>query len=194
MKPEKQFEREFFRLLDPYPVIDTPRLRLRRLFREDVEDLLEATSDSRVVRFEPWGPYSEAETAQMVENILEQLQNGVCTEWAVERREDAKVLGVIHLNKIDFFNRSAEIGYWLSRKAWGCGYATEAVNALVRYSLASLRMDEIVAICHPENLASVRVLRKVGFSLQKILPQHIVLRGKAWDCPQYHITRWDLLE
>ena len=111
-KPEKQFERDFYRLMDPYPVIETPRLRLRRVFRADVDDLLEATSDPRVSKYEPWGPYDREETVQMLENIIAQLESGLCTEWAVERKEDAKVLGLVHLNKVDFFHRSAEIGYW----------------------------------------------------------------------------------
>ena len=94
MKPEKQFERDFLKLMDPYPVIETPRLRLRRVFRADAEDLLEATSDPRVTKYEPWGPYDREETVQMLENIEAQLENGLSHEWAVERKEDAKVLGV----------------------------------------------------------------------------------------------------
>ena len=194
MKPSKQFERDFLRLMDPYPVIETGRLRLRRVFREDVEDLYETTSDPRVTKYEPWGPYDREETAQMIENVLAQLESGLCTEWAVERKDDAKVLGLIHLNKIDFFNRSAEVGYWLTRKCWGQGYATECLKALGEYALNTLRMDEIVAICHPENLASLRVLEKAGYRYQKTLPAYVSLRGKTADCLQYHITRWDFLK
>ncbi|MBQ1966121.1 MAG: GNAT family N-acetyltransferase [Clostridia bacterium] len=193
MKPEKQFERDFLRRMDPYPVIDTPRLRLRKVFRADADDLFEATSDPRVTKFEPWGPYDRAETAQMVENIQEQLQSGLCTEWAVERKDDAKVLGLIHLNQVDFFNRSAEVGYWLSRKCWGQGYATECLTALTEYALSTLCMDEIVAVCHPDNQASLRVLEKAGYRYRKTLPAYISLKGTTADCLQYHITRWDLL-
>ncbi len=193
LKPEKQFERDFYRLMNPYPVIETERLRLRKVFRADLEDLLEATSDPKVTKYEPWGPYHRDETEKMIENILAQMESGICTEWSVERKEDAKVLGLIHLNKIDFFNRSAEVGYWYSRKSWGYGYATEALNALIHYGVQTLRMDEIVAICHPENKASLRVLEKAGMTYRKTLPQYISLGGKTADCLQYHITRWDLL-
>ncbi len=193
MKPEKQFEKEFLRRMTPYPVIETPRLRLRKVFRADAADLLEATSDRRVTKFEPWGPYDLEETQKMVENIQNQLAQGLCTEWAMERKEDAKVLGLIHLNQVDFFNRSAEMGYWLQWKAWGRGYATESVEALSRFALEDLQMDEIVAICHPENKASARVLEKAGFHFHKNLPAYISLGGKTADCLQYHLTRWDML-
>ena len=193
MKPEKQFERDFLRRMEPYPVIETPRLRLRKVFRADADDLFEATSDPRVTKFEPGGPYDRAETAQMVENIQAQLQSGLCTEWAMERKDDAKVLGLIHLNQVDFFNRSAEVGYWLSRKCWGQGYATESLAALTEYALSTLCMDEIVAICHPNNQASLRVLEKTGYRYRKTLPAYISLKGITVDCLQYHITRWDLL-
>ena len=193
-KPEKLFEKDFYRLLDPYPVIETDRLRLRRVFRADADDLSEATKDPKVTRFEPWGPYTREETAQMLENILTQLEHGLCTEWAVERKEDAKVLGLVHLNQVDFFHRSAEIGYWFSRKIWGKGYATEATRALTEYAIQTLRLDEVIAICHPQNLASLRVLEKIGMKRQKTLPQYIALRGETSDCIQYHITRWDFME
>ncbi|MBQ4323541.1 MAG: GNAT family N-acetyltransferase, partial [Clostridia bacterium] len=144
-------------------------------------------------KYEPWGPYDREETVQMLENIIAQLESGLCTEWAVERKEDAKVLGLVHLNKVDFFHRSAEIGYWLSRKCWGRGYATEGVRALTEYAIKTLRMDEIIAVCHPENAASLRVLEKIGMKYQKDLPRYISLRGKTADCLQYHITRWDFM-
>ncbi len=193
MKPEKQFEKNFIRRMTPYPVIETQRLRLRKVFRVDVTDLLEATSDKRVTKFEPWGPYDLEETRVMVENIQTQLNQGLCTEWAIERKEDAKVLGLIHLNQVDFFNRSAEIGYWLQWKAWGKGYATEMVAALSRFALQDLQMDEVVAICHPENKGSLRVLEKAGFHYHTILPGYISLEGKNADCLQFHLTRWDML-
>lgn len=192
-KPEKQFEKEFYRRLEPYPVLETPRLRLRQVFRADKTDLYEATNDPRVVKYEPWGPYGMQETEAMVENILDQMKCGLCTEWAIERKDDAKVLGLIHLNNVDFFNRSAEVGYWLVRHCWGKGYATEAVQALIRFAVSDLKLDEVVAVCHPENKASLRVLEKAGMKYRLTLPQYVSLRGKTADCLQYHVTRWDLL-
>lgn len=193
MKPEKQFEREFARCMTPYPVIETSRLRIRKVFRADSDDLTEATGDPRVTKYEPWGPYSREETVQMIENIQSQLEAGLCTEWAVERKSDAKVLGLIHLNKVDFFHRSAEVGYWLARSCWGQGYATEGLTALTEYALKELKLDEIVAVCHPQNTASLRVLEKAGYRYQKTLPAYISLRGNTADCLQYHKTRWDML-
>lgn len=192
MKPEKWFERDFRAKLDPYPVLDTLRLRLRKVFRADAADLWEAAGDSWVTRYEPWGPYSWEETVQLTENIQKQLRDGLCTEWAVERKEDAKVLGLIHLNNIDFFQRSAEIGYWLQRKSWGQGYAGEAVPALIRFALEDLGLNEIYGICHPGNGASLRVLEKAGMKYQETIPAYISLKGITADCPRYHITRWDL--
>lgn len=192
-KPEKQFEKEFWRILDPYPVLDTPRLRLRHVFRADAAELTQATSDPTVTKYEPWGPYDETETAELIENILSQMKNGLCAEWAIERKDDAAVLGLIHLNKIDFFHRSAELGYWIRRKAWNRGYTTEAVKVLIDYAVNTLRLDEVTAVCHPQNSASLRVLEKAGMKYLRTLEDHIAIRGRSVDCLQYHVTRWDLL-
>lgn len=60
-----------------------------------------------------------------------------------------------------------EIGYWISRRYWGRGYATEAGKALRDYGFDVLGKNRFIALIHPENLASKRVANKLGMSLEK---------------------------
>jgi ribosomal-protein-alanine N-acetyltransferase len=60
-----------------------------------------------------------------------------------------------------------EIGYRLLPKYWGRGLATEGARAMVDYSLRNLRVDKVVGVASPENLASRRVLEKAGLEFRK---------------------------
>ena len=57
-----------------------------------------------------------------------------------------------------------EVGYHLARAFWGRGYATEAARACLRYGFEQLKLERIVAVVRPENVASRRVLEKSGLS------------------------------
>ena len=57
------------------------------------------------------------------------------------------------------------MGYLLSRRVWGRGYATEAARAAVRYGFEVAGLQAIIGLVHPENAASIRVLEKCGMKL-----------------------------
>ena len=57
-----------------------------------------------------------------------------------------------------------ELGYDIARKHWGKGYATEAGAACLRYGFKEAELDRIISLTHPENIASQRVLEKLGFA------------------------------
>jgi len=60
-----------------------------------------------------------------------------------------------------------QLAYRLVHDAWGHGYATEAAGAMLNYGFTRLELPEIVAVVWPDNVASVRVLEKLGFCFEK---------------------------
>jgi RimJ/RimL family protein N-acetyltransferase len=83
-----------------------------------------------------------------------------------------------------------EIGYFLKRSVWGCGYATEACRRLLQFAFQETRLKEVVATFHPENLASRNVLEKAGFT------DRGTMRCYGKDGPNFRITRdeWSKLQ
>lgn len=61
-----------------------------------------------------------------------------------------------------------EVGYRLMKSAWGRGLATEGARAMLRYGFGERGLDRIVAVTHPDNAASQRVLRKLGLEYRGI--------------------------
>jgi RimJ/RimL family protein N-acetyltransferase len=80
---------------------------------------------------------------------------------AVVDRSSGRVVGEAGLQLLEG-GPDVELGYTLSRAAWGRGYATEAASAVLRWAFVGLGLERVVAVADPANAASLRVLDKIG--------------------------------
>lgn len=86
--------------------------------------------------------------------------------WAVVDKIKNKIIGRCGLCFLDN-TPEVELGYLLDRAYWDQGLATEASKASLRFGFAELKLEKIVAIAHPENIASRWVMEKVGMKYEK---------------------------
>lgn len=151
--------------------VETRRLVLRRPRIEDAEAILTRyASDAEVTRFMAW-PRHESIDATLVFLKLSE------TEWnrwpagpyLVEAREDGALLGGTGFAFETPYR--AETGHVFAKDAWGKGYATEALAASVDIA-RTIGLIRLSASCHPDNLASWRVLEKCGFTREGVLRRH----------------------
>ncbi len=84
--------------------------------------------------------------------------------FAIERNSDRRLVGCIGLQPAES-GTGMEFGYWLGKRYWGEGYATEAVGRLVRFAFIDLDLPEIWGAAVPTNDASHRVMEKNGFAI-----------------------------
>ncbi len=101
---------------------------------------------------------SEARLRRLIEH---QDRHGFSL-WAVTDRESGSVLGDAGLILYAHEGPDVELGFRLGKPHWGQGYATEAADAWVAHGFGQLGLERIVAVTHPENVASQRVLEKAG--------------------------------
>lgn len=106
--------------------------------------------------------------------------------YLIESRGDGRLLGGTGLS----FEAPdvAATGYVLAREAWGRGYATEALAAIIAIA-DRLSLGIVYALCHPDNRASIRVLENCGFELRSRLARHTVFPdlgvSELQDCVRY---------
>ena len=81
----------------------------------------------------------------------------------------------------DILRKSAEIGYWLGRKHWGKGIATEVVTALTQYGFEQFDLYRIFAVSFAENAASAKVLQKAGYQYEGTLRKAAIKDGRILD-------------
>ncbi len=148
------------------PSLETPRLLLRPLCPSDASWLAELNRDTEVMRFIPGGPRPPDEAAREAQDqIFLDQHSPHLGYWAIEERANAGVHGWAALKKLNIDD--IEVGYRLLRPAWSRGIATEAAARLLDYGFLTLELDRIVAVTFPENIASRRVIEKLGLRLEK---------------------------
>jgi RimJ/RimL family protein N-acetyltransferase len=165
------------------PALLTPRLELRAFRLDDLDALAAIYADPAVMRYirgdMAEGPRTREQTAASMEAYASEWEQRVYGVWAVIDRSSRQLLGVC-----GFVDR-AEIGYIFGRASWGRGIATEAARACLWYGFERLGYEEIGAGAKRENVASLRVVEKLGM---RCAPNdHFDLNGGAY----YHLMRSD---
>jgi ribosomal-protein-alanine N-acetyltransferase len=107
----------------------------------------------------------------------------------IEKKDGTKIGLVQHFYVLHGMSRQMEIGYSLAVSERGKGYCTEAVNLMVDYLFLSTESVRIQATTDPRNLASQKVLEKVGFKKEGTLRKHFFTRGEWRDSFIYSILR-----
>jgi RimJ/RimL family protein N-acetyltransferase len=140
-------------------ILETTRLRLRPLAASDLDALCAIAADPQVMAHVGDGvPLSRAATALWINNAAASLMMSEVGSRAVVLRDSDALIGWVGLIPTPHPNR-LELIYGFARAYWGRGYATEAARAL----LAACTPDAVDATIDPANLASWRILEKLGF-------------------------------
>ncbi len=143
--------------------ITTKRLVLRPFTMEDVQSVYENYgSDPLVNQYISFAPCANLESAkEFIAMHTQQYEiNPAFYGWAVTL--DGMVIGSIGLFDVDEDSDQCELGYSIGSKWWGQGYATEAGCAIVTYAFEQIGAHRVYASHHIDNLASGRVLEKIG--------------------------------
>ncbi len=159
------------------PTIRTERLLLRPFREEDWQGVLAYMSDPAVTTFLEEGLLDEAGSRSFVAHNLGDSAQAL----AVTHRKSGELIG--HLVFHPWFGpRTQEIGWVLGRPHQGKGYATEAARALLVYGFETLDLHRVIATCQPENVASWRVMEKLGMRREAHFHQgHYRGNGVWWD-------------
>lgn len=169
-------------------VLATERLTLRWLEESDAAAQFAIFSDPAVTRY--WSRPPWTDMAQADEHIAQTLA-GYADGSALR-------LGVVHagelIGNVSLFafseqNRRCEIGYALNSKYWGQGYTGEALRAVLDYGFRELDLNRIEADVDPRNLASARVLERLGFRKEGLLPERWIVHGEPADTALYGLLR-----
>jgi RimJ/RimL family protein N-acetyltransferase/catechol 2,3-dioxygenase-like lactoylglutathione lyase family enzyme len=180
------------RVHDPVPTLTTDRLTLRAFRPDDVGDVEDYASDEEVARFVPtvpW-PYTRADAEAFVRGPGSSDPT-VRPMFAIEY--EGRVIGGCSLG-IDAHASTAELGYALGRRWRGRGLATEAARALVAHGFGHHDLAVIWARADVRNVASHRVLEKIGMTYEGTLRGRVVSVDGRRDDRTYSILRDDWAE
>jgi len=163
------------------PTITTSRLVLRALSAKDLDPLYQVFGGKDVMRYFPSTDVPTRDQVQkMISHQLKHWDEHGFGWWALEPREKNELIGWSGLQFLPETDE-IEVAYLLAPAYWGQGLATEAAKASLRYGFEELGLENVVAIVHPENAASRRVIEKLGMSFVDQTPYF------GMDCCRYAI-------
>ena len=157
----------------PPDTLATPRLLLRLPILEDAEIIFNKYArDKQVLKFLIWRPHENVNTtSEFIHRCIQCWKDETAFPWIVIRKCDNEMVGMLEL-RIE--KNRAEVGYVIARPYWGNGYATEITKSVIKWAFSQRNIYRVWATCDIENLASARVLEKVGMQREGILRRYIV--------------------
>jgi ribosomal-protein-alanine N-acetyltransferase len=141
----------------------TPRLRLRALALDDAPAVFAYASNAEVARFTLWRPHS---SELFTKGFIQALTQAQFLNWAIIKPPTDQAIGMIFLHSLSKQHQRAEIAFNLAKAHWSQGLATEAASAVLDFAFKKLRVNRVEATCMPENLASRKVLEKIGMTCE----------------------------
>ena len=178
------------------PVLETERLILRRWREEDREPFFAINSDAEVAYWLGGTTSSLKQSNATIERAEASFEANGFGRWALTRKEDDTLIGCVGMMAVwpGYPFTGVEIGWRLSRSAWGCGYASEAARAALADGFERMRFPEILAYTTVSNKRSIAVMERIGMKREAardfdhpMLPrEHPMLRHVLYIAKRSH--------
>lgn len=161
---------------------------------EDANDVYEACNDFEVVKTTlglPW-PYTKEIAKEWIKKHPQRENDGTSYEFAICLKQTPnKVIGCVSLMDINQKAKRAEMGYWLNKKYWKQGIATEAAKFMLEFAFEQLGLHSVVARCFDINPASDRVMQKCGMTYVGTVRDHEFRFDKFYNVGYYEMLESD---
>jgi RimJ/RimL family protein N-acetyltransferase len=164
-----------------YPLALAGQLVLLRDFtQEDIDDALAITGDDRVTRWLSFDSRDRTGTQSMIARAIDAAHAAPRTEHYLAVTLPSESHHVIGFARLALGGvKAAKLGYAVHADHQGHGYATDAARALTAYGFDQLGLHRITAAVGPDNAASIAVLKRLGFTHEGRLRDHVFTNG-AW--------------
>lgn len=177
---------------DPFPVLETERLTLRKPEMKDVPELFVYRSDREYMRFIPHRFVTTIEQVEGHINLMHSLldkNEGI--NWAITKKGDDTILGLVGYVRFNNAHHRAEIGYMLHTPYHGTGIMKEAAERVIKYGFEDLKLHSIEAVVNHDNIPSKRLLEKMGFTKDAFFKDYLHHDGKYMSANVYSLVKED---
>ena len=172
--------------------IKTERLILRKVEIKDAEDLCELLNDEKVQEFLAGIPenYTKEMAIDYISNKMSKnYMNQDFYDWGIEDKTTHKLIGRICVYKFDDYRRMADLVWYIIPNVRGKGLMTEAGKSVVEF-LQNIGFERIEAFANVENIASIKVMEKIGMQYEGTLRKYDCRRDDSlYDAKMYSIIK-----
>jgi ribosomal-protein-alanine N-acetyltransferase len=173
-----------------FPILTTPRLRLRQLTHEDADGMMAIFGDPEMMRYlkQPLRDTHE-KAIELIDLLMDWYQKQESINWGITLPDDDHLIGMCGMADWERDDRRVDIGYQIIRAHWGKGYATEAARAIIGWCFENLDLHRVQADCTDGNIASEKVMLKCGFKVEGVWRESCWEHGRFVDIKQMGLLR-----
>lgn len=179
--------RNVYSVFSAFPLIVLKDVNLRQLHATDSEDFFNYMTHPNVKKY-----LSEQDTPKSLGNAEEELRywaglfnNMQSIYWGIACKKNNKLIGSCGFNLWNKVHNRVELSYDLSPEHWGKGIMTEAVEAITRFAFEDMNVVRAQATVVYDNIGSIKVLEKAGYSREGMLKNYSILHDKVVDSYMY---------
>ncbi|MEH2180963.1 GNAT family N-acetyltransferase [Nostoc sp.] len=178
----------------PFPQLETDRLLLRETTLQDAEAIFAVFSDPSVTQFHDLDTFTSIKQAiAVIGRRAKRFEEGEGIRWGIIHKQDNVLIGSCGFTW-NPQEHSAEVGYELASTFWRQGIMTEAVSTILQFGFQKMGLRFVVAQVMLENIASKKLLEKLGFHSQGVLKQYGFFKGQYHDLEQFLLKNKKLSE
>jgi len=177
---------------EAFPHLETDRLILRelRLDAADKAAVFQIFSDAHVTRYDTVRTFTHLAQARVVlERRINRFWRGKGIRWGITLKGNDRLIGSCGFTWLRQRRGTGELGYELARSYWNRGIMTEALAAVITYGFSQRRLNNIEAWVVPGNKASARVLLKLGFQSEGVVPRKGYWNGRFHDLELFSLLQ-----
>ena len=180
-------------LFGQFPIIRTAGLELRQVTSADVSAVFTIFSDPEVVRFYDLDTFEyHDQVAAMIARWQRRFENRQAIRWGITQVGQGKVIGTVGLHVESEWK--AGLGYDLGSAHWRKGIMTQALKAVIEFVFEQVEVERLEALVIPGNVASERLLDKLGFVNEGLLRHYAYFKGSHQDLTCFSLLRSDTAE
>ncbi len=174
----------------PFPTLETERTILRQLTMNDAEAIFNYASREEVARFVTWEAHETLDDSKnFIHYALERYANYLFAPWGIVLKENNELIGTADFVSWEKRHRTAEIGYVLSSDYWGQGLMPEVAKKIVAFGFEKMNLVRIQALCLEENVASEKVMQKIGMTYEGTYRKKMFIKGEHQNIKVYAIVK-----
>ena len=166
----------------PFPELETNRLKLQRIHETDEQDIFSLRSDQGLMQYID-RPHAQSldDARELMQKIETALVGNDGITWAIHLKDTPGLIGTIGLWRMEKENYRAEIGYMLVANLQGKGIMKEALERVIEFGFADMKLHTIEANVNPANQSSIRLLERCGFNKEAYFRENYYFNGQFLD-------------
>ena len=181
-------------MLYKFPQLESANLILREIKLSDAEAIYRIFSDLQLLKYHDVEAFKSIEEAKyLIYNLSESFREQEVIRWGIAKKKDNIIIGTCGYSGWNKNRLRAEIGYELSRAYWRQGIMTKALSSVIRYGFEKMQLNRIEATVMLPNIASMKLLEKLGFQEEGILKERGFWKGNFHDLKMFALLKKDYI-